>query len=190
MTASFEHVTQWQTMRVVLSTALDTVLADKRPGDLTAAFLAKMTPVAPATAVLIQPLVLGDDLGTFALTIYGFMNPAKKGGSGPILELWRDIVTAGGRVWGTVDVPMNDGRWGAAAAWRICDWAGTAAFVSDFGSSHVRLKADQDGVLMLPTLGYTHLLAVITVMTNVTKVGLLWRPISLGNVITKIHAFS
>jgi hypothetical protein len=176
-------------MRVV--TAADTPLTDYAPDDVVAAVKAKMTRVAPATVILIQPLVLGDNAGTFTLTISGWMDYDKKAGPGPGLRIFSDVVTAGNRAW-TSDSPSDnpDHGWGADGAWRICDWDGTAAFDTDLVSALALIKADTDGVLILPTLGYVYLFPEISGLTNVTKVGLLWRPISFGDVVTKTHAFS
>lgn len=197
MTADLEHVTQWQSLRR-LDAAGDTLLTEYAPSDLTAAVKAKMVKVAPATAILIQPLVLGDDLGTFVLTISGWMDYTKKAGSGPGLKFYSGTVTAGGRVWTAAENPLVGGRaeglagW-ISGVWRICDKIpgdGTVTADPNYASAFAEVKVDTDGILFLPTLGYPYLLAEISSLVNVSKVGLLWRPISLGNVVTKTHAYS
>lgn len=197
MIASLEHVTQWQSLRRVDSVTPDVPLTEYAPRDLTAAVKAKMVKVAPATAILIQPLVTGSDGGTFVLGISGWMDFDKKAGPGPGLEFYGGTVTAGNRVW-TGDNPLVGGRadglagW-LSAAWRICDGIpgdGTVTADPNYASAFAEVKANVDGILFLPTLGYPYLLAEISVLTNVSRVGLLWRPISLGNVVTKTHAYS
>lgn len=184
MALNFEHITQWQTMRVV--TANDVPLTQYAPGDLSAAVKAKMTKVAPATMLLIQPLVLGDNNGTFTLTLSGWMdhgkNDPRHGGPGPGLRLVTYSVAAGNRAW-TSDIPHNDGKWGAAAAWRICDTAGITG--SDFAQAFVKNVLDQDLIIFFPTLGYSYLLPEISALTNITKVGLLYRAIAFGDVVVK-----
>lgn len=197
MTASLEHVTQWQSLRRVDSAVEDTPLTEYAPSDLTAAVKAKMVKVAPATAILIQPLVTGSDGSSFVLAISGWMDYDKRSGPGPGLKFYGGTVTAGGRVW-TADNPLVGGRADGAAgwisaAWRICDQIpgdGTIAADPNYASAFAEVKANVDGILFLPTLGYPYLLAEISSLTNVSRVGLLWRPISLGNVITKTHAYS
>jgi hypothetical protein len=190
MTADLEHITQWQTMRIV--TAADTALTDYRPAEATAAVLAKMIDVAPATGILFQPLFLGNNNEGATLTFSGWMKSGRVGGHGgvgPGFRLLSSAFLAGNRVWGTADVPHNDGKWGAAAVWRICDTAGTPGI--DTAGLVPLVDADTDGIFFLPTLGYSKILVEFTSLgASITKVGVLWRPAAYGAIVAKNHPYS
>lgn len=181
MALNFEHITQWQTMRIVA--ANDTPLTLYAPADIVAAVKPKMTKVSPATMIMIQPLVLGDNNGTFVLTLSGWMdhgkNDPRHGGVGPGMRLYSGTLVAGNRAW-TSDTPHNDGKWDTGA-WRIVDTIPDD--VDSMSEAFSIVDVDQDGLLFLPTLNYSYILVEVSALTNVTKVGLLWRPIGFSGIV-------
>ena len=168
--------TQWQTVRVV--TAADTALTDYKPDDITAAVKLKMISVYPANAILLRGF--GQDTAdqVSGLKISGWMNPLKPNGTGPGYLLWSGVLKLGAFASGWAGIPITDGKWGASATWLEVDaWTQTAGSTEQLAGLALQ-KADSQSCLLLPTLGYTHLLFEFVATLDMTKVGLIWRPVS------------
>lgn len=175
--------THWQTLRKQV-TANDTLLANGyKPSELTAAVQAKGRNIHPATAVLIAAYAKGNNNGTFKATFSGWMDPRTGGheqGPGPGIRLYQAVVTLGNRTF--ADQIVANGEWGASATWRIADTWEDGADYDLVGVTEFEV-ADQDSLILLPTLGFTFLLVEVTALTNVTEVGFLWRPARVGEIV-------
>ncbi len=194
---SIQGYRQWQTARVI--TTEDTLLTDYKPADVTAAVFAKMISVHPATAIMLRVLGKDTDNDSAELVISGWMAKEEPKGVGPGHRLWRGKIQLGSKSW--AGVPLDDGMWGASATWFEVDiWDDTTsaadydmveATVLGFDAvapSSTRLSdpiANQESCLLLPTLGYSHLLLEIRDIGGageMTEIGLLWRPVDFERV--------
>lgn len=167
-------ITQWRTWRSQVAAA-DTQLSDYKPADLTAAVrAAKMIGVHPASVIGIR--FFGTDAANEAagVVISGWMDPGKPGGSGIGHRLWDGDVILGSF---KPDVaPVEDKKWDASGYFEVdtitaaTDWVGARELVSTNISS----------MLILPTLGYTHLLLEFVTTFSVAEIGAIWRPLNMG----------
>lgn len=177
--ATVQGTRQWQTARVVAEE--DELLTDYKPADLTAAVLAKGIRVKPATAIMVRAIGKDTDGDTAVLHVTGFMDPSKLN-CGPGQRLWIGTITLGARSIATF-IPLNDGKWGAAATWFEADtWAST----TDSAGATEIVTTDQESCLLLPTLGYDFLLFEVRDIGGVgemTEIGFIWRPIAYERVI-------
>lgn len=189
-------MTHWRTLRPpVSSAAADTPLTDYKPSDVTNAVFDKMASVHPATAILIRAFGQGSNDGTVLLRLSGWMHPrlnkqvAATINAGPGQRLLQGTVILGNKPW--TGTPIGDGKWDNGT-WREVDtWPLPLTAVTD---SAVNLGypidavrdadlADKETCLLLPTLGYTHILAEISGhAAGATTLGLLYRPIRYGEV--------
>lgn len=177
---------QWQTWRIVASD--DTLLTDYKPADLTAAVKAKTIGVYPATAIIVRAFGKDTDNDSATVVISGWMDVGLKKGGGPGQRLWRGQLLCGSKSFS--HAPLNDGKWGAAATWFDVDtWNEGATSGYDLaGASRLEI-ANQECALILPTLGYTHLLVEVTDLdgaNEMTEIGFVWRPVRIGEVIRSI----
>lgn len=181
---TIQGLKQWQTARVV--TAEDTLLTDYKPTDLTATVIAKMISVHPATSIALRAWGKGSSNDVTDLIISGWMDPNSEKGPGPGHRLWRGKLQLGSKTF--TDVPLDDGKWGASAAWRESDqfdfvFAGKYDMVGAtvLDSTHAPdVVANQETILLLPVLGYSHLLLEIRNLDSaneMTEVGILWRQV-------------
>jgi hypothetical protein len=171
------------------SGSADTALTKYEPGDFTDSVKQnKAFKVSPWTAILVQPFVLGDNNGVVTMTISGWMDSAKNAGAGPGLRLYTAVLTAANRVWTSTEKPSSeDGDPWGAGAWRPVD---VHSSVVNLSGAFLLATGDIDGVLLLPTLGYSYLLPEFHTFTNTTKVGILWRPVGRGDFFAKTNAYS
>lgn len=172
---------QWQTARVVDDATEDTILTAYKPSDITATIKnTKMISIHPATAIMLRAWGKDTDNDTATVTISGWFHQPQSGSSqifSPGHVLWKGTVTLGARSMSST-IPIEDGKWGAAATWFEVDtWTSSADPV---GATAI-LTADHGGVLLLPTLGYTHLLFEFTnkdgTGTEMSALGIAWYPI-------------
>lgn len=174
------HIRRWQPWREVVSTALDTVLTDYKPADLTAAVRAKMLAVKPSTVIALRAWGVGADGNDFTLTLSGWMDPKVEPGAGH--RFFSNNVLLGAKVMAGA-VVLHDPRPGfpgTSAVWREADdWVATPTY-NDFNCVDIE-GASTHAILLVPTLGYTHLLAEISAMTTMTRVLLMTREIVRGN---------
>ena len=180
---SIKYAPQWRTLRAITSgLAADTLLTDYKPADLTAAVLAKTASIAPATAVALRAFGLGDNNDTVDAVLTGFMDPNSKFTSSLGHRLWRGQLILGNKE--VTVAPLADGKWGAAAAWREVDTWDQAAVGGYNPAGATRLEvADQEAVLLLPTLGYSLLLLEVAALTGTTGFGVLWRPAAVASIV-------
>jgi len=197
-------VQQWQTARILLAGAEDTLLADYKPEDLSDVVKAKMIGIAPATAIMMRGFGQNAANETCKVTISGWMNPGKKKTAGPGYRLVDFTAVLGNH--SASMIPLLDGKWGATAAtwfevdtWTIVrdhvgrqaeDGAGAyevigPVIIDSAGDNHA---ADTESCILIPTLGYTHLLVELSGKDGTTGVesmafGLIWRPIRMREVV-------
>lgn len=168
---------QWQTMRYV--TAEDTALTDYKPADVTATVKGKMTSVHPATVIAVRFLGKGDENDTAIVLFSGWMHPDRTHGPGPGHRFYKATVIMGSKSW--AGIPLTDGAWGASATWREAD---TITSSVDHTGAQELVTANQESILLLPTLGYSHLLLEVLDIgveaTEVTTLGVMWRPFICG----------
>lgn len=174
-------IKQWQTARAPV-TSDDTLLTDYKPADAAAA-LVRMIAVHPATAIALRVLGKDTDGDDATLTISGWMDPGRSG-QGPGQRIYTAVVTLGSKSWS--GIPLDDhNRWGAAAAtWFEADTF-TAVTDHDPMSIPVIEIPNKEACLLIPTLGYTHLLLEITDLGGVgemTECGLIYRQIDFESV--------
>jgi len=187
MPATTHGIHKWQTGRAPV-TVSDTPLTDYKPADLTAALQAagKLSSIFPATAVMIR--VLGTDAANEAadIIVSGFMG---LGGTfdGPGHRLYRGLITLGAKSISSY-VPLDDGKWQSGTFLEADTFDHTGA--GDYQmSTPTRLDSsitdgipDQEACLLLPTLGYTHLLFEV-VLGTAASIGIIYRPITFERVI-------
>jgi len=187
---SIQGLKQWQTARAPITTE-DTFLTDYKPADFTAAVQAKSISVHPATAVFLR--VFGRDANedSVELIISGWMDPNSEKGPGPGHRLWRGLVELGSKSW--TGVPLGDGKWDSKT-WQEADtydfeaslnydMCGCSALDSVNASGDP--VTNKEAGLIIPTLGYTHLLLEIGDMNDtgeMVECGILWRQIDFSNI--------
>jgi hypothetical protein len=181
--------TQWQTARAGV-VAVDTPLTNYKPADLTAAVRAKMFSIHPATAILLRAFGIGsnNDSGSFILS--GWMKPDKPriGGvqsCGPGHRLFRGAFILGNKSLGG-GLPSEDKKWLAGTYLEVDTFdPALGSGYNPVGATRLE-QADQESVLLVPTLGYTDILIEVpslTLVGSVTNIGFLWRPATVGGVI-------
>lgn len=172
--------TQWQTARASI-VAADTPLTNYKPTDLTDAVRAKMFGIHPATAILLRAFGVGAATNSATIIISGWMRPGGKFGSGPGHRLWRGNVVLGSKSLAG-ELPNNDKKWLAGTYLEASDWDPTLGSGYDPTVATEVAVANQEAVLLLPTLGYTDILIEAAALTTLTNIGLLWRPALTGGV--------
>lgn len=186
---SIQGLKQWQTARAPITTE-DTPLTDYKPSDFTDAVQQKSISVHPATAVILRVLGKDADNDTIVLIVSGWMDPNSEKGPGPGHRLWRGEVKLGSKSW--ADVPLGDGKW-VTGTWQEADTYDFFTDAADYdmvGATVLDavqapdLIINQEACLILPTLGYSHLLLEILNMNaagEMTEVGILWRQLDFAN---------
>lgn len=158
----------------------DTLLTDYKPSDISAAEKAKMISVHPATAVFLR--FFGKDTANDTGKIYisGWMPPDAEKGPGPGHRLWSATLTLGAKTWS--EAPLSDSKWDGGP-WFEVD---TIVDIADAVGTTIYAVADQENGVIVPTLGYTHLLFhardITGGGTEMTEIGILWRPIGFDEV--------
>lgn len=184
MSHTIQGFTQWQTARIVA--AEDTLLTNYLASEFaTLKAAGKIVGIHPATAVVLRAFAKDTNNDTATVVISGWMTDNKDKGTGPGHRLWRGQLLAGNHT--ASHIPLGDGKWGAAATWFEVDtWneAGASGY-NPAGATRLEV-ADQEAVILLPTLGYTHLAIEVTDIlgggTEITEIGFLWRPARVGEV--------
>lgn len=181
--------TQWQTARAGI-TAVDTLLINYKPADVSAAVRGKMFSVHPATAILLRGFGVGssNDSGSFIVSGWMKMDRPRVGGAqscGPGHRLFRGAFILGAKSLAG-DLPSEDKKWPAGTYLEIDTFdPALGSGYNPVGATRIE-QADQESVLLIPTLGYTDILIEIPSLTLVgapTKIGFLWRPATVGGVI-------
>lgn len=182
----------WRTLRAPVTSVETPLTSYKYSEFVTAQAAGKVVAVHPASAILIR--FFGTDAANEAadVIISGWMSPdvPYRGGAkdtGPGHRLWRGLVTLGAKSIATF-VPIPDGPNWASGTWLEADTISAAAvgdydMVGDVVLDAVTATdgiADQESCLILPTLGYTHLLTEV-VLGTAASLGAIYRPISRGN---------
>ena len=185
-------ITQWQTWRLVSTD--DTFLTDYKAADVTDAVKKKMIGIYPATAIIIRAFGKDTNADDATVVISAWMDISKPKGGGPGHRLWRGSLICGSKSYS--HAPLGDGKWGSADTWFDVDTFNVAAAggydmagATRLDSVFVGGTADQESVLLLPTLGYTHLLIEVIDLggaAEMTEIGFIWRPIRIGEVIRSI----
>lgn len=172
--------TQWRTLRAVV-TATDTLLTNYKPADVSATVLGKAINVEPATAILLRAFGRAT-AGLIADVVFtGFGSASTERGHGMGHRLWRGRLTLGTKATGAI--PHNDGRWGADIDWlEVHDWDHTLGSGYNPASATKIAVANQESVLILPTLNYTTILMEVAPTTlDMLGLGVLWRPAFTGS---------
>lgn len=178
---------QWQTWRIAATE--DTLLTDYKPADITTvAVKKKMIGVYPASAIIIKAFGKDTDGDSATVVISGWMDQGRAKGGGPGQRLWRGQLLCGSKSFS--HIPLGDEHWGAAATWFDVDtWDEGAASGYDIAGASRLEVANQECALILPTLGYTHLLLEVRDLDSaneMTEIGFIWRPVRIGEVVRSI----
>lgn len=175
--------TQWRTLRAVV-TASDTLLTNYKPADLTASVVQNKTAdIEGYTAIALRAFGRAT-AGLLADVVFtGFGNASAARGFGMGHRLWRGRLTLGAKATGAV--PHNDGKWGTDTDWlEVHDWDHTLGSGYNPVSATKIRAADQESILLLPTLNYTTILMEVAPTTfNMLGLGVLWRPAFMGGMI-------
>lgn len=192
-------VTQWQTWRYQTTFAADTLLTKYEPQDVTSTVRAKMIDLGKNTAVALRAFARTGSAAIVDVVISGWMGTAspspgaaQTGNVGCGHRLWRGRLTTGTKALTSGQVPHNESlagkKWDATAAWNeVAAWDHTLGSGYDpVGATHIEV-ANQEAVLILPTLGYRSLLMELINPGAgvVTAFGCLYRPVS-ASVITVV----
>ena len=174
----------WRSMRAPVS-AKETALADYGPARLTAELEAKMVCVSPATAIVIRGFGLdAANEQVDALTFSGWCFKTIEGSTSPGQILWRGTAILGASAWATAGIPHTRrpgrGGWNEEQWLEVDTW--TAPTYNYIKAQHLN-STDETSCMILPTLGYTHILAEICEDTSFTvaQFGLVWRPLGYDN---------
>jgi hypothetical protein len=144
--------------------------------------------VHPYTAVLVQMLGKDTENDSATVTIVGWMDPSTRAQYGPPTNLWKGQVLLGSQMDGSVSPPIiAPEKWGAGPWWRTdtFDISGVAGG-HNLANAAV-LSGGTEALLVVPTLGFTHLQMHIADVggggTEMTTVGAIYRPIAMGGVV-------
>lgn len=179
-------IKQWQTARAPI-TSDDTFLTDYKPADAAGA-LARMISVHPATGVALRILGKDTDADDATIAISGWMAPDRTG-TGPGQRLWEGVVTLGSKSWSGIPLDDHD-KWGAAAAtWFEVD---TYTLTADHDPMSIPIIEipNKEACILVPTLGYTHLLLEIKDLGGVgemTECGIIYRQVDFESVFRTIR---
>jgi hypothetical protein len=175
--------TRWQTALAPTTTG-HTYLTNYLPTELTDTIIEnQMISVAPFGQIVYMLLGKDTDDDTFTFRISGWMDP-QKGGAGPGF-----ILQSGNCILGNTSgsfIPVDDGKWGAAATWFVVDTLGGTTAVSTASQVPTRNRAaaasQQRTLGIINTYGFTNLLFEIPSSSiggagEATEVGAIWRPL-------------
>ncbi len=183
---------RWQNARAPTDSS-DTPLTNYEQADLVTAVKNKMIGVKPYSAVMLR--AFGTNAGNEAadVIVSGWMHPFTQTGANFGHRLVRMLVTLGGK---NVAKPPSNLPDAAGKKWAA---SGTAYFEADtfdpsaandydmvgitrLDTSMTDGIVDQEAAVIVPTLGYTHLLIEI-VLGTAASMGLVWRPVGKDGVI-------
>ena len=170
---------QWQTWRIV--TADDPAFSLFDPAAFTAAVLAKSVNANPRfNAVAIRAFGKDTANDTAAYAIYGFMDPdtnQKRTGAGSPCKLISGIMALSVANDSFIPLANDPANWGTAAAtwFAVDDWG----IISNLAGGVLKLVANDEGFLLLPTWGFNNLFLRITSIggggTEMTELGVMYR---------------
>ena len=165
---------RWQTGRIV--TSADTYTTNLGPDNFDN-LTGKMIGIHPATAIAL--LFIGQDAAdeVFGIQISGYCDP-KNTGPGPGVRLYKADCTLGASTFS--DIPLDDKKWGASATWLFTDTIDTTGGYNENSTQLIGTNgADRETMLLVPTLGFTHILVEIGNTSGAAfttaKVGFMWR---------------
>lgn len=178
MPASMDGWGQWQTLRG-RTTASDTLLTSysRSEGQTNAA---RLISVRPASGIIIRAFGQDAAAEVATLTISGWMEPSTQSNRscGPGHRLWVGTATLDGQ--SRAEPPIVDGvNWPAGT---YLEGVFAATTYDALGAEEITSGSGRDMGLLLPTLGYTRILAEIT-LTTAASVGLIWRPVAIGDMV-------
>jgi hypothetical protein len=180
---------QWRTWRTQTTAPADTLLTKYQPSDVTAALKLKMIPLEVGVSIVaLRAFGRSAAAQICDVVISGWMDlrtPSQgmdtslpNVGCGH--RLFRGRLTLGTKTIDAGQVPTDDRKWGATAAWlEAIGWDATLGGGYNPVGAEVVSVANQEAVLLLPTLGYKSLLIEFdATATTMTALGALWRPVS------------
>ena len=181
MTADLRAITSWKTWHPPVAED-DGILSLIPNSNLNGSIIG----VLPYSAVGIRIFGKNSAADTAIMQIVGRMDVGTKVGSGPPQSLWKGQIKLTSS--GTSGVPLNDNKWGSTATWfdvDVFDIAGASA--GHNAANSVILSGSGDALMILPTLGYSHLVMHFSDVggggTEMTEVGSLYREIAMGGVV-------
>jgi hypothetical protein len=127
---------------------------------------------------------------TAVIEFVGYMTPTGAGskyGSGPGQVLWLGQIVLGANAASVI--PLSDDKWGATATWYEVDTFDIAGFGGGHNAANaVVLGAGGQATLILPTLGYSHIVCMNGHMDGSTGVqmaelGIIYREVAMGGVV-------
>jgi len=177
---NLSSITKWQTWRVVQAedgTAVQVGLGpDDYPSDTS-----EVIGVHPWTAIALRAFGTDTDNDDATVRITGWMDPATTAGNGPGQVLFHSEIIIGAISFN--EKPLNDNKWHTETAWfEVDDWT-TGLVAPSPANAYARpaTVAGGQSLLILPTMGYTHLwLEIVNLgaVTEMNDLGVMWRPIS------------
>jgi len=176
--------TQWRTFGTV-RTATDTLLTNYKPADLSASVVAaKVANVEGFTAIALRAFGRATAALVADVIFTGFGPPNSLRGYGMGHRLWKGRLTLGSKATGVA--PQNDDKWNQAVVdWlEVDDWDHTVGSgYNPVSATKIRV-ANQESILLLPTLNYaTILMEVAPTTLTMLGLGVLWRPAFTGGII-------
>ena len=137
-----------------------------------------MVNIHPATVIIIRGFGTdASDKQASEIRISGWMDEDDPG-SGQLL--WTGAAILGNNQWAAAGVPTLSKlkRWTSAQYFEVDTWTPGTDYV---GCAEIA-SSDKHSALIVPTLGYTNILAEIGGGTfTVAALGLVWRPLCAGN---------
>jgi hypothetical protein len=185
---------RWQNARAPLAVASnDTPLTNYEQADLVDAVQKKMIGVDPYSTIMVR--VFGTDAAneTGDIIVSGWMHPFTQTGANFGHRLARMLVTLGSK--GVAKPPTNlpdgaGGKWAASGTTYLEADTYATGGGGDYDMVGVKILdsaltatgiANQEACVIIPTLGYSHLLFEI-VSNTAASLGIIWRPIGRGGV--------
>lgn len=171
----------WQSLRKPVSSTDSFTMTTYTPNQVTQAIKDLMVDVSPAGAIAIRGF--GTDAANEVATVIisGWMDPSSKGGVGPGHRLWTGTFILGSKTATFTPIAGGDSKWPSAAYLEVDLLTATDALAfKALDGTITGYAANQEGMLILPTFGYTHLLMDIT-LTSAASFGAIWRPLRLGD---------
>lgn len=181
----------WEIARYLGAGVEDTPLTEYDVAEFTISVAERCVQASPITAILLRAFGTDAQNETASLMISGFMAAPteKRNNPGPGFRLWSGVLTTGNRQYTTRPHPKFEALSGGAKWFEVDTWDTTAGFTrvttQELGA------ADNEKILVLPTLGFTHILFELFNKDGVTgsemsRCGILWRPAILDEVVLDV----
>ena len=167
-------ILQWRTSRVVTSADVSSNPFTPNAYDGSIAI-----PSHPWSAVTLMGLGRDAALEIATVDVIGWMDSKTVSGNGPGIPLVKISFTLGTEAI-TAEAPISDGKWNAASTWLRAKTAVLSDNLCNAATLTTGGGVDGDILVVVPTVGFTHLWLEIGVTTFTTaEFGVLWRPCSL-----------